>query len=162
MSLENKLEYIKSESFKKKVLANTSQYNIEKKIHYNSLINVSEGILNEYESETVMNLKKELCEYISILVELNTPVNHIESNEYYKKYIYPCGYQLERKQKIYSKYKVHLNIYLGITLDILLNILFFKLGFNIIIPLSLVVFSIRGYNKMSKAKKENKYYARGY
>src|SRR5699024_1071937 len=118
---------------------------------------ISEGILNEYESNTVIKLRNSLCEYISILKELNTPVSQVESIQYYKKYIYPCGYQLERKQKIYSKYKVHLNIFLGIALDILLNILLFTLGFNLIIPLFLIIFTIKGYNKMSKAKKQNKY-----
>lgn len=161
-SSKNSLSQFNVKEFEVALIKNTGQNDIAKLTHLYSLHNLVSGINNEYESNIVHKLKESLYEYINILKALNAPISKLESANFYKKYIYPSGYQLERKGKIYSKYRWHLNIIIGIIFDLICYVLLQQFFKTIYIPIFSIVFIVRGVKKKKKAIAEGKYYASGY
>ena len=139
----------------------TNSYNIDKRIHYKSLLNISKGIFEVYQSKKCEELKDLLVQYINILETVDQPISKLESLTLYNSYIYPVAYHLERKLGYIAVYNLHMKVGIGIILDVILWYILLSKVFYFL-PVFTILLYIKGRNTVSKAKKEGKYFAEGY
>lgn len=144
---------IRNESFVKNLKTKTKQKNILQRIHYISLLNITEGMRHVYNSDECKRLNNQLTDYIIILQNLDKPINKFESLILYKEYIYPSGYHLERKSEYMTNSKIQIKTFIGIIIDLSVWYLFLKNTLYFFILFTLI-FYVLGKKEINKAKKK--------
>jgi len=155
------MEINNDERFINDLIKRTGQKNIRNRIHYYSFLNVKNGLKETYNSELNQRLISKLNEYETIILNLDKPVNRLKSHDFYKNYIYPAGYHLERKEKYkyVSKYDLYVKIIIGLILDL---VIWFMFDFGLYFPVLTLILIIVGIKKRENAKKNKRFFGQYY
>lgn len=135
---------------------------VKRKIHFNSLINITNVLIDFTNKKRPQELREQISGYYDLIFEKQLIFDKYESLENYVKYIHPsCMYMIHNYRFISSTVFYNYLIF-GVILDIVF-IGFFKfntLGYKI--PIFTLVSFIIGFYKITVAKRKGKYIAGNY
>ena len=133
-------------------------------LHYQSVINVSRGIIKFNNSEA-NNLKDSILEYLDIVKDVDysndnngdTDIHYKkrQSLDLYKKYVSPVGSYLIHESGFGPDLSLKFHLITGIILDTIIYYFFSKS----IVPLSTILVTLIGIKSRNKRRKEGKVFS---
>ncbi len=129
--------------------------NEEKKLHhYQSILNISNGLISLSDSSSHYPIKELMLEYFNLIKEFDYLVSQKESLVYYKKYILPIGQHLIESNGFRTKWDIFKYIFVGLIFDII-----FQFFTNRFYPIFIIIFSLIGYLRRKERIKKNKFFS---
>ena len=135
---------------------------IKKSIHFYSLLNITDMLIDKKNKKRPEELRKQIYEYYELIFTENLQFDKLESLENYTTYIFPSGEYMIYNYGFTSMYALHRFILLAIVLDLILvgwnN--FWLFGYPI--PIFTFTLTVLGFYRRYQAKKKKKYFACNY
>ncbi len=130
---------------------------LKKQIHYNSVLNITDGLLrikNKRDSRDYLEL---VSEYFEVIENIELPINKLASLKLFNKYLYEPSKYLMFKGNFISNTDFQRVTFFGFVLDLIL----FFLGYLesiFFVPIFTMIFFIIGFLKKRKAIKEGRFF----
>lgn len=121
----------------------------EKKLmHYKTVVNITNRIKDAKHSKT-NEFKKNLYDYFNELEDLNYTIEDKLTSAQIHKYLLPVIQFLIKKEDFKTPGDLHIFIFIGLTIDIILHFILF----NYYYPIFLSIFTLLGIKRRIEAKK---------
>ncbi|QNJ98159.1 hypothetical protein ALE3EI_1603 [Constantimarinum furrinae] len=147
------------EKLKEFIHNNESQSDFSKRrIHYNSTINITNGLLRTWDKSKFEEYEKNLLTYFSLIKDQEFPLEKGQSIYNYHEFLLPVGRYLISKMNFISKANLKVAIIFGLFLDILFYFLSTKFEF-LYFPLFTLILTIIFFYKQRLAIKEERMFS---
>tara|TARA_R110000823_G_scaffold309545_2_gene433853 strand:- start:33205 stop:33681 length:477 start_codon:yes stop_codon:yes gene_type:complete len=128
---------------------------IKKQVHFNSVQNITNGLIKIWNKPECEKLISQLQEYFREIKSMNYPIDKIISASQYKNYIYPAGSYLIFNKSFITKASFKAFIIWGLIFDIVFYFIS-NMYLNFYFPFFTPLFTLLGWLKQRKAIKEKR------
>lgn len=131
---------------------------LRKRIHFMSLINITNILIDEKNKKRPNELIILINEYYFLILGKKKELTKLESLKNFNAFIYPAGKYMAHNYNFKDSFVLWRFIILGLLFDIFF-ILYMESTFFGLLPIFTLFFFIIGYLSRKKAQKNNRYYA---